>query len=64
VDVSETVAAKWAAFQCHRTQFGENNFFRSLPVEEMNQVFGKEYFALARPLPPPSQQFTTLFDGL
>lgn len=64
MDVSATVERKRAAFHCHRTQFGEDNLFRQLPEEAMEQLFSREYFALARPEPDPHTQLTDIFEGL
>lgn len=48
VDVSATVDAKWAAINCHRTQYGAESLFRRLPAAEMRDLMSSEYFALAR----------------
>ncbi|MFQ5435176.1 MAG: PIG-L family deacetylase, partial [Anaerolineae bacterium] len=64
MDVRHTVAAKWAAFNCHRTQFGEGNLFRRLPAEEMQEILSREYFALALPEPAPDLRLHDLFAGL
>lgn len=48
-DVADHVSAKFAAWDCHRTQFGPNSRFRRLPPSEMLSLLSKEYFALARP---------------
>ena len=64
VDVAEEIEAKWAALNCHRTQFGPNNLFRRLAEEEIKQMLGREYFALAWPDPNPGLQLAGLFAGL
>ncbi len=64
VDVAEEIEAKWAALNCHRTQFGPNNLFRRLSDEEIKQMLGREYFALAWPDPDPGFQLAGLFTGL
>lgn len=64
VDVAEEIEAKWAALNCHRTQFGPNNLFRRLSDEEIKQMLGREYFALAWPDPDPGLQLAGLFAGL
>jgi LmbE family N-acetylglucosaminyl deacetylase len=64
LDVSATVEAKLAAFRCHQTQFGAENIFRRLPEAEMKELLGYEYFALARPVPPPDLRLPGLFDEL
>lgn len=48
VDVSATVDAKWAAINCHRTQYGAESIFRRLPAADMRDLMSSEYFALAR----------------
>lgn len=47
VDVSATVDAKWAAINCHRTQYGAESIFRRLPENEMRELMSSEYFILA-----------------
>ncbi|MEJ2747290.1 MAG: PIG-L family deacetylase [Anaerolineae bacterium] len=64
VNVSSTVNRKMAAFACHRTQFGADNFFRRLPESEMAQLLQTEYFALAYPPSANGLQLSSLFDGL
>jgi LmbE family N-acetylglucosaminyl deacetylase len=64
VNVNGTTATKWAAFNCHRTQFGEDSLFRRLPEAEVAEVFNTEYFALAYPEPENSLRLDDLFDGL
>ncbi|MBN2555824.1 MAG: PIG-L family deacetylase [Anaerolineales bacterium] len=53
VDVSGAVDQKWAALQCHRTQFGPTNTFRRLPEPVMKQLMSREAFSQA--WPPPEQ---------
>ena len=64
IDVSDQIEAKWAAFHCHRTQFGSDSLFRSLPEDLMKQMLGWEWFAQAWPQPPPVQCQGDLFAGL
>lgn len=64
VDVAEEIEAKWAALNCHRTQFGPNNLFRRLSEQEIKQMLSREYFALAWPDPEPGLQLAGLFTGL
>lgn len=64
MDISGTVEAKWAAFHCHRTQFGPDNLFRRLPEEEMKTLLSREYFALAIPQPEAGLMLDDLFAGL
>ena len=64
VNVNGTSAAKLAAFNCHRTQFGEDHLFRQLPEAEMVEIFSTEYFALAYPEPEKGLRLNNLFEGL
>lgn len=64
MDVGHTVDAKWAAFNCHRTQFGNDNLFRRLPPEEMKMILKQEFFALIKPEPDSEIWLADLFDGL
>lgn len=51
VDVGEAVHQKWAALQCHATQFGPSNLFRRLPQELMLDIMRREAFSQAWPEP-------------
>jgi len=64
LDVRAVVDAKWAAFYCHRTQFGPDQLFRRLPEEIMREMLGYEHFALAWPPPPAPSPKDDLFAGL
>ena len=64
INVNGTTATKWAAFNCHRTQFGEDSLFRRLPEAEMSGIFSTEYFAMAYPEPENGLRLHGLFDGL
>jgi N-acetyl-1-D-myo-inositol-2-amino-2-deoxy-alpha-D-glucopyranoside deacetylase len=64
LDVSDAIEAKWAALECHRTQFGPDNLFRRLPDEMMKQIMSREHFALAWPQPAPGLRLADLFAGL
>lgn len=64
IDVSDTVAAKWEALNCHRTQFGPGNLFRRLPEAQVKQLMSLEHFAQAWPEPPPAYDLPDLFTGL
>ena len=64
LDVSATVADKWQALNCHRTQFGPKNLFRRLPEPAVKQLMSREHFALAWPESPPGFQMADLFEGL
>lgn len=64
LDVSRTVEAKWRALNCHRTQFGPDNFFRRLPENMLKEMMSREHFALAWPQPTPGLRLPDLFAGL
>jgi len=64
LDVSGTIATKWAALECHRTQFGADNLFRRLPDEIMREMLSQENFALAWPVPEPGLRLPDLFAGI
>ena len=61
LDVTDTIEAKWAALECHRTQFGPNNLFRRLPEAEVKRMISREHFALAWPEPEPGLELPNLF---
>lgn len=60
VDVSQYVEQKWAAWNCHRTQFGPNSRFRRLPDSDMKEILSTEYFAMVRPEPAPGVMLADL----
>lgn len=64
LDVSDFIEQKWAAWNCHQTQFGPNSRFRRLPDSEMKALLSREYFNLAYPEPAPGLRLDDLFDGL
>lgn len=64
IDVNGTTAKKWAAFNCHSTQFGEKSLFRRLPEAEVADAFSTEYFAMAYPEPEVGLRLDGLFDGV
>jgi LmbE family N-acetylglucosaminyl deacetylase len=64
LDVTDAVDAKWAAFQCHSTQFGPDQLFRRLPDDDMKRLLSHEYFALTWPSPAPGLHLTDLFADL
>ena len=64
LDVSDFIDQKWAAWDCHQTQFGPNSRFRRLPDSAMKALLSREYFHLARPEPAPGLRMDDLFDGL
>lgn len=64
MDLSGVADAKWDALNAHRTQFGENNIFSRIPVEEAKASLSTETFVLAQPAPVSGTQLADLFDGL
>ena len=64
MNVSATIEAKWRALNCHRTQFGPNNFFRRLPEPILKEMMSREHFALAWPESDPGLRLADLFAGL
>lgn len=64
VDVTGQFAAKWQALMCHRTQLGDEHLFRRIDLDTVQQIMGREHFALAWPDPTPDMRLETLFDGL
>ncbi|MDZ4722216.1 MAG: PIG-L family deacetylase [Roseiflexaceae bacterium] len=60
IDVSAQQAAKFTAFEAHRTQFGPQNPMRKMPDELRATMFAKEYFILVRPTPPAGFHSTDL----
>lgn len=64
LDVSATIEAKWAALQCHRTQFWPDNLFRRLPEGVLKELMSREHFALAWPEPAPGLRLSELFAEL
>jgi LmbE family N-acetylglucosaminyl deacetylase len=64
LDVGAYTEQKWAAWDCHQTQFGPNSRFRRLPDAEMQQLLGREYFNLAYPVPEPGLRLDDLFAGI
>jgi N-acetyl-1-D-myo-inositol-2-amino-2-deoxy-alpha-D-glucopyranoside deacetylase len=63
MDVSGSVDDKWAALECHQTQFGSDHLFRRLPTDISKSLMAKEYFTLAWPEDEPEGGLSRLFDG-
>ncbi len=63
MEISNTVSAKFAAYACHRTQFGEGSLFNRLPRQEMSILLSQEHFYLAAP-ETPTLKLDDLFDGI
>jgi LmbE family N-acetylglucosaminyl deacetylase len=50
IDVSEYLQQKFAATDCHRTQFGgDDNFFARVGKDELRRMMSREYFATGWP---------------
>ena len=64
MDISAVADAKWDALNSHRTQFGDNNIFSRIPVEEAKAALSRESFVLVRPTPAPGTRLSDLFDGI
>ncbi|MDA0768695.1 MAG: PIG-L family deacetylase [Chloroflexi bacterium] len=64
MDLSGVADAKWEALNAHRTQFGENNIFSRIPVEDAKAAMSSETFVLALPVPAPGTILADLFDGI
>ena len=63
VDVSDALEEKWAALECHRTQFGPDHLFRKLPAEVSKALMAREYFALAWPEDDSAAGIESLFEN-
>lgn len=64
LDVGDQILQKWAAWDCHQTQFGPDSRFRRLPDAEMQQILNREYFHLAYPASGSGLRLDDLFSGL
>jgi mycothiol S-conjugate amidase len=64
LDVGAYTEQKWAAWNCHQTQFGPNSRFRRLPDAEMQQLLSREYFHFAYPAPAPGLRLDDLLAGI
>ena len=64
MDLASVADAKWDALNAHRTQFGEDNIFSRIPVEEAKAALAGETFVLAQPAPAPGIRLPDLFDGI
>jgi LmbE family N-acetylglucosaminyl deacetylase len=49
IDVSDYVDAKWTAFKCHRTQFGDDSIFMRLPQDLARAINSQEHFTIGWP---------------
>ncbi len=64
LDVGDYIQQKWAAWDCHQSQFGPDSRFRRLPDAEMQQILSREYFHLAYPAAGADTRLADLFDGI
>ena len=64
VDVSESIENKWAALECHQTQFGPDHLFRKLPWEVSRSLMAREYLTLAWPEEEPQGNLESLFESI
>lgn len=64
MDLTSVADEKWKALNAHRTQFGENNMFSRIPVEEAKAIMASETFVLAQPAPESGTKLSDLFDGI
>lgn len=64
LDVSEAVEAKWAALECHRTQFGPDNPFQKIPFEVTRQMMSREFLVQVWPEPNGRPALPEIFAGL
>jgi LmbE family N-acetylglucosaminyl deacetylase len=64
IDVSGFVEQKWAAWNCHQTQFGPGSRFRRLPDSDMMELLSRESYHLAFPEPVPGLRLEGLFADL
>jgi LmbE family N-acetylglucosaminyl deacetylase len=60
-DVSAFVDQKFAAIECHKTQFGGDSFFSRVGDEELRRMMSREYFAFGWPAPDAGEPGDTLF---
>jgi LmbE family N-acetylglucosaminyl deacetylase len=64
IDVSSVIEAKWAALNCHRTQFGADHFFNRIPEPDAKALISSEWLVQIEPDPPPGVRYSDLFHGL
>ena len=63
LDVQEHAQQKKEAFQAHVSQNDPSSFFLNTPDDLFKQVFGIEFYTLARGA-KPDRQLGDLFEGL
>ena len=64
MDVSDTIAEKWNALNCHRTQLSPQNPFRRVSEETAREILSCEFFVQAWPEPARGEKLDDLFQGL
>ncbi len=64
IDIRDFVKEKFAAIRCHKSQIGENSFFRQFTESQRNELFGFECFIWMAGRNRPSKKETDLFEGL
>ncbi|MFZ0544816.1 MAG: PIG-L family deacetylase [Candidatus Promineifilaceae bacterium] len=53
-DIGDFFEIRMASMMAHRTQFGEDNFFRKIPKDLLRQAIGREHYIQVFPEPRPS----------
>jgi LmbE family N-acetylglucosaminyl deacetylase len=56
IDVSGYLRQKFAATDCHRTQFGGDNFFSRVGEDELRRMMSREYFVIGWPVDATADQ--------
>lgn len=64
VDVREHVSRKLDALFCHQSQISSDSFFRRMPDEWRDEVFGYEHFVCVKGCGTSHPKETDLFEGL
>jgi len=64
VDVREHVSRKLDALFCHQSQVRSDSFFRRIPDEWRDEVFGYEHFVCVKGCGTSHRKETDLFEGL
>jgi LmbE family N-acetylglucosaminyl deacetylase len=61
MDVSGFIDRKFAAIECHRTQFGGDSFFSRVGEDEMRRMMSREYFSFGWPAGEAGEPGSELF---
>lgn len=61
IDVSAFIDRKFAAIECHRTQFGGDDFFSRVGDAELRRMMSHEYFSFGWPAGVPGEAASDLF---